>query len=241
MNSATMLPCGSCRRRDAGRGRSQRDNPSIRRRSSVRPPLDREAGGADAGGHGRRLLGPRRSPTPSSTPGPTAWPAASVPWASALRYWSACALAGRRDGGGAPGRPQGGGRLCAAGPDVSRPSGWPSCSTTPTSGSAHRRADLRDQLPSGSARRPLPGLRIGGRSTGSRAANLAGGAAAANLAYVIYTSGSTGRPKGVQVTHGALANLLRRCAGCLRSDERDSSWPRRHSPSTLPSLEFFCR
>ncbi|HEY6320186.1 MAG TPA: amino acid adenylation domain-containing protein, partial [Thermoanaerobaculia bacterium] len=29
------------------------------------------------------------------------------------------------------------------------------------------------------------------------------------LAYVLYTSGSTGRPKGVEVTHGALANLLR--------------------------------
>jgi len=31
----------------------------------------------------------------------------------------------------------------------------------------------------------------------------------AELAYVLYTSGSTGRPKGVEVTHGALANLLR--------------------------------
>jgi amino acid adenylation domain-containing protein len=32
------------------------------------------------------------------------------------------------------------------------------------------------------------------------------------LAYVLFTSGSTGRPKGVQVTHGALANLVRAMA-----------------------------
>lgn len=30
-----------------------------------------------------------------------------------------------------------------------------------------------------------------------------------NLAYVIFTSGSTGRPKGVQVTHAAVADLMR--------------------------------
>lgn len=30
-----------------------------------------------------------------------------------------------------------------------------------------------------------------------------------DLAYVLFTSGSTGRPKGVEVSHGALANLLR--------------------------------
>ncbi|GAA0712737.1 amino acid adenylation domain-containing protein [Dactylosporangium roseum] len=32
---------------------------------------------------------------------------------------------------------------------------------------------------------------------------------ARHIAYEIYTSGSTGRPKGVQITHGAVANLLR--------------------------------
>jgi amino acid adenylation domain-containing protein len=41
------------------------------------------------------------------------------------------------------------------------------------------------------------------------------GVVAENLAYLIYTSGSTGRPKGVAMTHGPLANLLRREANAL--------------------------
>jgi amino acid adenylation domain-containing protein len=40
------------------------------------------------------------------------------------------------------------------------------------------------------------------------------------LAYIIYTSGSTGRPKGVQVTHAALANVLRALHLQLGLDER---------------------
>lgn len=36
-----------------------------------------------------------------------------------------------------------------------------------------------------------------------------------DLAYVIFTSGSTGAPKGVKVTHEAIAQLARSCAGVL--------------------------
>jgi len=39
--------------------------------------------------------------------------------------------------------------------------------------------------------------------------NLADSAAAENLAYITYTSGSTGRPKGVEITHRAVARLIR--------------------------------
>ena len=38
------------------------------------------------------------------------------------------------------------------------------------------------------------------------------GASPDDLAYVIFTSGSTGRPKGVEITHRALANLVRHFA-----------------------------
>ncbi|MBD1582658.1 non-ribosomal peptide synthetase/type I polyketide synthase [Pseudoalteromonas sp. S16_S37] len=42
-----------------------------------------------------------------------------------------------------------------------------------------------------------------------------------HTAYVIYTSGSTGKPKGVEISHGALANLLRamRDKPEMRSDD----------------------
>jgi amino acid adenylation domain-containing protein len=58
-------------------------------------------------------------------------------------------------------------------------------------------------------------------SAAASAVNLDGGAGGDNLAYVIYTSGSTGRPKGVQVTHGALANLLKAMGGLLAMREHD--------------------
>ncbi len=79
---------------------------------------------------------------------------------------------------------------------------------------------LRDQLPSGAARVLCLDSESEAGAAAS-AANLEGGAAAANLAYVIYTSGSTGRPKGVQVTHAALANLLQAMRGLLAIHERD--------------------
>jgi amino acid adenylation domain-containing protein len=39
--------------------------------------------------------------------------------------------------------------------------------------------------------------------------NLANSATAENLAYITYTSGSTGRPKGVEITHRAVARLIK--------------------------------
>jgi amino acid adenylation domain-containing protein len=52
--------------------------------------------------------------------------------------------------------------------------------------------------------------------------NIDGGAGASNLAYEIYTSGSTGKPKGVEVTHAALANLLKSMRGLLSMSARDT-------------------
>ena len=46
-----------------------------------------------------------------------------------------------------------------------------------------------------------------------------------NPAYVIYTSGSTGTPKGVAVTHGGIAQLLRRDAERSLRDHADDRRP----------------
>ena len=148
-----------------------------------------------------------RSLMPSSTPGPTAWPAASAPWASAPRCWSACASAARRTwwSGSWPSSRRAAPTCRSTRPIP--PSGSPSCSTTHEPRSCSPRKNCAATCRTCEARVLCLDAERAAIDAESDA-NLDGEPAAANLAYVIYTSGSTGRPKGVQVTHGALANLL---------------------------------
>ena len=113
-------------------------------------------------------------------------------------------------GGGALGRPQGGRRLCAARPGLSRRAACLHARRRPRHGPPH----------AGRAARRLPPISASvvclDREWESIATepdgNLDGGAGLHNLAYVIYTSGSTGRPKGAMIHHLGLANYLGWCS-----------------------------
>ena len=147
-----------------------------------------------------------------------------------------------RHGRCAAGGPQGGRRLRAARPGVSRPSGWPSCSPTPAPAVLLTERRLRDDLPDCGARVVCldadgPAIDADERRESD------GGATAANLAYVIYTSGSTGRPKGVQVSHMALANLLLSMRGSLLDERaghaagRDDALVRHRRARAVPAAD----
>ena len=126
--------------------------------------------------------------------------------------WSAIVLPrGRRPGGRAARRPQGGRAYLPAGPGLPgradraparrrrRPAAviTPAATWRPSAAGCRRRQPV---LASTHRARDAAG-RAGGRP-------LPAARPATQLAYVIYTSGSTGRPKGVAVTHAALAHLL---------------------------------
>ena len=146
---------------------------------------------------------PRQPPGP---PPPRAW-------ASAPRSSSASAPPVGRHGRRAAGHPQGGRRLRPARPGLSRRPARLHARRRASPGPDHRGATPR-RTARASRRASSASTRTRARIDAESDANLEGSAGPANLAYVIYTSGSTGKPKGVQVTHGALANLLPRCAAC---------------------------
>ena len=132
--------------------------------------------------------------------GPTGWPVGSAPWASAPRSWWACASGVRRNGGGAPGRTEGRGRLCPLDPDYPADRLAFMLEDAPHIGRPHRvRAASAGLL------RRRPRWSALDRESESIATevdgNLDGGAGLHNLAYVIYTSGSTGGPRGAMIHH----------------------------------------
>ena len=112
-----------------------------------------------------------------------------------------------RDGGGAPGHPQGGRRLPAAGPRVPRGAAGLHARRCPSAGPADTTSRLS---PAAGARWPdrRPGQSTGMPSREQSPENPAAEIGPDNLAYVMYTSGSTGRPKGVAVPHRAIVRLL---------------------------------
>ena len=180
--------------------------PGAPRRPRALAVLVRGAGGADAGRRFPRARGPRAHARRAGR--------AAVRLASRLARAARgpeTFVGGRRGAHagarrGHAGRAQGGRRLPAPGPRVSR--GAPALHA----GGQRRAAGGRPRRPPrvAAGRRRRRGHARGGGRASPRARRRRRGDAArrtGNLAYVIYTSGSTGRPKGVAVTHRGVRNL----------------------------------
>ncbi len=203
-----------------------------------RPPLDRGAGRAQAGGRRarrfRRIAHVRRAQCPCQSPGPAPPRHGGRPRGSggALRravgdepWWGSWPFSRR-------------GEPTYRSTQRIPPSGSLSCSKTRRSRFCSPKSDcatncqVAKHASSASTRNRRPATRRARRISMEEPS-------AGNLAYVIYTSGSTGKPKGVQITHGALANLLQSMRRLLSINERDALLAVTTLSFDIAALEIF--